>query len=199
MKEEERQRRAREDAVLVKRAVSGDEKAFKSIMKRYKNPVAQIIYKLVRDRSHLEDLTQEVFIKAFQHLGDFDYEHQFASWLFKITNNHCIDYIRKKRLRVYSIDDQVKTEDGEIGYEIPDSTYEPDLNLLREQKSKLIRSAIEALPEKYREVILLRHQDELSYEEIANETGLPVNTIKVQLFRARELMYKFLKDRIKHY
>jgi RNA polymerase sigma-70 factor (ECF subfamily) len=199
MKEEERQRRAVEDAVLVKRAVSGDEKAFKSIMKRYKNPVAQIIYKLVRDRSHLEDLTQEVFIKAFQHLGDFDYEHQFASWLFKITNNHCIDYIRKKRLRVYSIDDQVKTEDGEIGYEIPDSTYEPDLNLLREQKSKLIRSAIEALPKKYREVILLRHQEELSYEEIANETGLPVNTIKVQLFRARELMYKFLKDRIKHY
>lgn len=199
MKEEERQRRAGEDAVLVKRAVSGDEKAFKSIMKRYKNPVAQIIYKLVRDRNHLEDLTQEVFIKAFQHLGDFDYEHQFASWLFKITNNHCIDYIRKKRLRVYSIDDQVKTEDGEIGYEIPDSTYEPDLNLLREQKSKLIRSAIEALPKKYREVILLRHQEELSYEEIANETGLPVNTIKVQLFRARELMYKFLKDRIKHY
>lgn len=199
MKEEERQRRAGEDAVLVKRAVSGDEKAFKSIMKRYKNPVAQIIYKLVRDRNHLEDLTQEVFIKAFQHLGDFDYEHQFASWLFKITNNHCIDYVRKKRLQVYSIDDQVKTEDGEIGYEIPDSTYEPDLNLLREQKSKLIRSAIEALPKKYREVILLRHQEELSYEEIANETGLPVNTIKVQLFRARELMYKFLKDRIKHY
>ena len=91
----------------------------------------------MRDRNQLEDLTQEVFIKAFQHLNDFDYEHQFASWLFKITNNHCIDYIRKKRLSVYSIDDQLKTEDGEMGYEIPDSTYEPDLNLLREQKSRL--------------------------------------------------------------
>jgi RNA polymerase sigma factor (sigma-70 family) len=199
MKEEERQRRAEEDAVLVKRAITGDEKAFKSLIKRYKNPVAQIVYKLIRDRSQLEDLTQEVFIKAFQHLNDFDYQHQFASWLFKITNNHCIDYIRKKRLRVYSIDDQVKTEDGEIGYEIPDSTYEPDLNMLREQKSKLIRHAIDSLPKKYREVIVLRHQEELSYEEIAKETGLPVNTIKVQLFRAREMMYKFLKDRIKHY
>ncbi len=199
MKEEERQRRAEEDAVLVKRAISGDEKAFKNLIKRYKNPVAQIVYKLVRDRSQLEDLTQEVFIKAFQHLSDFDYEHQFASWLFKITNNHCIDYIRKKRLRVYSIDEQVKTEDGEMGYEIPDSTYEPDLNMLREQKSKLIRQAIDSLPKKYRQVILLRHQEELSYEEIADETGLPVNTIKVQLFRAREMMYKFLKDRIKHY
>jgi RNA polymerase sigma-70 factor, ECF subfamily len=199
MKEEERQRRAEEDAVLVRRAIGGDEQAIKGIIKRYKNPVAQIVYKLVRDRSQLEDLTQEVFIKAFQHLGDFDYEHQFASWLFKITNNHCIDYIRKKKLRVYSIDDQIKTEDGEMSYEIPDSTYEPDLNLLREQKSKLIRQAIDSLPKKYREVILLRHREELSYEEIAKKTGLPVNTIKVQLFRAREMMYKFLKDRIKHY
>jgi len=199
MKEEERQRRAEEDAVLVKRAIRGDEKAFRAIIKRYRNPVAQIVYKLVRDRSQLEDLTQEVFIKAFQHLNDFDYQHQFASWLFKITNNHCIDYIRKKRLRVYSIDDQVKTEDGEMGYEIPDSTYEPDLNLLREQKSRLIRQAINSLPKKYREVIVFRHQEELSYEEIAKKTGLPVNTIKVQLFRAREMMYKFLRDRIKHY
>jgi len=71
--------------------------------------------------------------------------------------------------------------------------------MLREQKSKLIRQAIDSLPKKYREVIVLRHQEELSYEEIAVETGLPVNTIKVQLFRAREMLYKFLKDRIKHY
>jgi len=199
MKEEERQLRAKEDAVLVKRAAGGDEAAFKSLIRRYKNPVAQIVYKLVRDRNQIEDLAQEIFIKAYQHLGDFDFEHQFASWLFKITNNHCIDYIRKKRLRVYSIDDQLKTEDGEIGYEIPDSTYEPDLNLLREQKSRLIRQTIESLPKKYREVIVLRHQEELSYEEIAKKTGLPVNTIKVQLFRAREMMYKSLKDKIKHY
>jgi len=199
MKEEERHKRAEEDAVLVKRAIAGDEKAFKALEKRYRNPVAQIVYKLVRDRAQIEDLTQEVFIKAFQHLNDFDYQHQFASWLFKITNNHCIDHIRKKRLRVYSIDEQLKTDDGEMTYEIPDSTYEPDLNMLREQKSLIIRQAIDSLPKKYREVIALRHQDELSYEEIAVKTGLPVNTIKVQLFRAREMLYKFLKDRIKHY
>ena len=199
MKEEERHRRAKEDAVLVKLAIDGDEKAYRSLIRRYKNPVAQVVYRLVKDRSQVEDLTQEVFIKAFQHLQDFDYEHQFASWLFKIANNHCIDYIRKKKLRVYSIDEQIQTEDGKMDYEIPDSTYEPDLNMLREQKSKLIRLAIDSLPDKYREVIVLRHQEELSYEEIAAQTGLPVNTIKVQLFRAREMLYKFLKDKIKHY
>ncbi len=199
MKEEERHRRAKEDALLVSRAINGDEGAYKALIRRYRNPVAQIVYKLVKDRSQIEDLTQEVFIKAFQHLKDFDYEHQFASWLFKIANNHCIDYIRKKRLRVYSIDDQVRTDDGPMEYEIPDSTYEPDLHMLREQKSKLISQAINSLPDKYREVIVLRHQEELSYEEIAVRTGLPVNTIKVQLFRAREMLYKFLKDRIKHY
>jgi len=199
MNEEERHKRAAEDAALVKRAIAGDQKAFKSLARRYKNAVALIVFKLVRDRTQVEDLTQEVFIKAFQHLDDFDYAHQFASWLFKIANNHCIDYIRKKKLRVYSIDDQVKTEDGEIEYEIPDSTYEPDLNMLREQKARLIHHAIDSLPKKYREVIILRHQEELSYDEIAEETGLPVNTIKVQLFRAREMMYKYLKDRIKHY
>jgi len=199
MNEEERHKRAAEDAALVKRAIAGDQKAFKSLARRYKNAVALIVFKLVRDRTQVEDLTQEVFIKAFQHLEDFDYAHQFASWLFKIANNHCIDYIRKKKLRVYSIDDQVKTEDGEIEYEIPDSTYEPDLNMLRDQKTRLIHQAIDSLPKKYREVIILRHQEELSYDEIAEETGLPVNTIKVQLFRAREMMYKYLKDRIKHY
>ena len=199
MKEEERHRRAEEDAVLVRHAIAGDEKAFKALARRYKNPVAQIVYKLVRDRSQIEDLTQEVFIKAFQHLDDFDYQHQFASWLFKIANNHCIDYIRKKRLRVYSIDEQIHTEDGEMEHEIPDSTYEPDLHLLREQKARIIRAAIDSLPKKYREVIVLRHQEELSYEEIAKKTGLPVNTIKVQLFRAREMMYKYLKDKIRHY
>ncbi|MGO9481652.1 MAG: RNA polymerase sigma factor [Candidatus Kryptoniota bacterium] len=199
MKEEERHRRAGEDAALVQSAIDGDQKAFKTLARRYKNAVALIVFKLIRDRSQVEDLTQEVFIKAFQHLNDFDYEHQFASWLFKIANNHCIDYIRKKKLKVYSIDDQIKTEDGEVEYEIPDSTYEPDLNMLREQKSSLIRKAIDSLPAKYREVIVLRHQEELSYEEIAAKTGLPVNTIKVQLFRAREMMYKYLKDRIRNY
>ncbi len=199
MKEEERHKRAEEDASLVRRAAAGDESAFKALMKRYRNPVSQIVYKLVRDKSQIEDLSQEVFMKAFQHLKDFDYEHQFASWLFKIANNHCIDYIRKKKLRVYSISDQTRTEDGEMEYEIPDSTYEPDLNILREQKSRLVRQAIVSLPKKYRQVIVLRHQEELSYEEIAKKTGLPINTIKVQLFRARELMYKFLKDKIRHY
>ncbi len=199
MKEEERHKRAEEDAALVKRAIVGDQKAFKALARRYKNAVALIVFKLIRDRSQVEDLTQEVFIKAFQHLKDFDYEHQFASWLFKIANNHCIDYIRKKKLRIYSIDDQIKTEDGEMEYEIPDSTYEPDLNMLREQKLRLIRQAIDSLPAKYRKVLILRHQEELSYDEIAKETKLPVNTIKVQLFRAREMMYKFLKDRIKNY
>lgn len=199
MKEEERHRRAEEDADLVKQAIAGDEEAFRALIKRYRNPVAQIVYKLVRDRNQIEDLAQEVFIKAFHHLKDFDYEHQFASWLFKIANNHCIDYIRKKKLKVYSISDQTRMDEGEMEYEIPDSTYEPDLNMLREQKSRLIRQAIDSLPKKYREVIVLRHQEELSYEEIAKKTGLPVNTIKVQLFRAREMMYKFLKDKIKHY
>jgi RNA polymerase sigma-70 factor (ECF subfamily) len=71
--------------------------------------------------------------------------------------------------------------------------------MLREQKLRLIRQAIDSLPAKYRKVLILRHQEELSYDEIAKETKLPVNTIKVQLFRAREMMYKFLKDRIKNY
>ncbi|MCL5021570.1 MAG: sigma-70 family RNA polymerase sigma factor [Bacteroidetes bacterium] len=199
MKEDQRHRRAEEDTVLVKRAVSGDEDAYRALVRRYKYPVAQIVFKLIRDRSQVEDLTQEVFIKAFQHLSDFDYEHQFVSWLFKIANNHCIDYIRRKRLKAFSIDEQIRSDDGEFAYEIPDSTYEPDLDMLREQKTRLVHQAIASLPNKYRQVIVLRHQEELTYEEIAKRTGLPVNTIKVQLFRAREMMYKFLKDRIKNY
>ncbi|MGC8596145.1 MAG: RNA polymerase sigma factor [Candidatus Kryptoniota bacterium] len=199
MKDSERKRRAQEDALMVKRAVAGDQAAYKALIKRYKIPISQIVYRIIRDKREVEDLTQEVFIKAFQHLPDFKYDNQFASWLFKIANNHCLDHIRKKKLHIYSIHEMQFSNEDESEFEIPDSTYEPDLQMLREQKSKLIKNAINSLPEKYRKVIILRHHEEMSYEEIAREMKLPVNTIKVHLYRAREMLYKYLKDRIKNY
>jgi len=199
MKDRERKKRAEEDALMVKRAIAGDQAAYKALIKRYKIPVSQIVFKIIGDKREVEDLTQEVFIKAFQHLTDFKFGNQFASWLFKIANNHCLDHIRKKKLQIYSMRELRFSDEDETEFEIPDSTYEPDLQMLREQKSKLIRNAIDSLPMKYREVIILRHQEEMSYEEIARKMNLPVNTIKVHLYRAREMLYKYLKDRIKNY
>lgn len=199
MKDSERKKRAQEDYLMVKRAVEGDQSAYRALIKRYKIPVSQIVFKIIRDKREVEDLTQEVFIKAFQHLADFKYGNQFASWLFKIANNHCLDHLRKKKLQTYSIQELRFQGEDESEFEIPDSTYEPDLKMLREQKSKLIKDAINSLPEKYREVIILRHQEEMSYEEVARKVNLPVNTVKVHLYRARELLYKYLKDRIKNY
>jgi RNA polymerase sigma-70 factor (ECF subfamily) len=150
---------------------------------------------MVRGSEEIEDLVQECFIKAFSALKSYSADYAFSTWLYKIATNHTIDFLRKKRLSTLSIDRPISTKDGEVEYELPDLTYRPDRHIVEDQRKELIQDAIDTLPPKYHRVIVMRHQQEKSYEEIAAELDLPLGTVKAHIFRARALLYRYLRDK----
>jgi RNA polymerase sigma-70 factor (ECF subfamily) len=188
-----------EDSVIIADALAGNNRAFERLMEKYHDAIFNFIYRMVRDREQVEDLTQEAFIKAFASLKSFNEEFAFSTWLYKIATNNCIDYIRKKKLQMFSIDKPVESRDGDFTFELPDDSYEADRELISDQRATMLHEAIEQLPEKYRTVIRLRHVEERSYEEIARHLKLPIGTVKAHIFRARELLYKQLRRKIRQY
>ncbi len=189
----------REDIQLISAAIKGDQAAYKALMKKYRDSIFNLIYRIIRDREQVEDLTQETFVKAFGSLRNFNREYAFSTWLYKIATNSSIDYIRKKKLPTMSIDKPISHEDSDYSFEIPDSTYEPDKFIIQRQKVKIIAEAIDRLPPKYKQVIILRHTEERDYSEIAKILKIPIGTVKAHIFRARELLNKYLREHIAHY
>lgn len=183
-----------EDRELVESALRGNEAAFHQLMQKYQRALYHHIRRIVRDRQELDDLVQESFIKAFGALESYSSQYAFSTWLYKIATNHSIDFLRKKKLATLSIDAPVRTREGEVEYEVPDTTYRPDRHIVEDQRKTIIQSAIENLPEKYHRVIVMRHQQDKSYEEIARELDLPLGTVKAHIFRARELLNKYLRE-----
>lgn len=189
----------REDLHLINAAIRGEQAAYGELMRKYRDSIFNLIYRIIRDREQVEDLTQETFVKAFASIRNFNREFAFSTWLYKIATNSSIDYIRKKKLQTLSINKPISHEDSDYTFELPDSTYEPDKYIIQRQKSKVIADAIEKLPPKYRQVIVLRHNEERDYAEIAKILKIPIGTVKAHIFRARELLYKYLRQRIPHY
>ena len=184
------------DIELIQRALSGEQHAYREILKRYRAPLYNLLFRMVRDKMETEDLVQEAFIKAFGSLATFNDEYAFSTWLYKIAINNCIDHLRKKRLKTFSLDKPIDSSDGDIKREIPDLTYQPDHTLLSKEKDKLIADAIQNLPEKYRISIVLRHNEDKSYEEISQILKIPLGTVKARIFRAREMLKKQLKHKL---
>jgi len=184
-----------EDDELVQSAVNGDQKAFQKLVSKYQKPLYFHVLKMVKVHEQVEDLIQEAFVKAFNNLPTYNTDYAFSTWLYRITTNHTIDYLRKKKLKTTSIDEPVRTREGEMSVELEDHSAQADRNIIRSQRQKIIRKAIADLPEKYRVVIEMRHLEELSYQEISDDLNLPLGTVKAHIFRAREMLYKSLKDK----
>jgi RNA polymerase sigma factor (sigma-70 family) len=189
----------RQDSEIIKQALRGDQAAYQKLMRKYHDAIHMLIYRMVREKAEVEDLTQEAFIKAFASLGNFNNEYAFSTWLYKIATNNCIDYIRKKKLQPFSLDKPVVSDEDQYTFEVPDTSYEADKPIIERQRAKLLDEAIDALPEKYRRVIILRHKEERDYREIAGILRLPLGTVKAHLFRARELLKKYLRDKIQQF
>ena len=188
-----------EDSTLIKRALAGDQKAFHKLRFKYYDAIFKLINRMIRNREEVEDLTQEAFIKAFTSLNRFDNQYSFSTWLYKIATNNSIDYIRKKKLQTFSINKPIESEESDYSFELPDTNLEPDQELIASQRKKMLDEAMNSLPPKYRQVILMRHVDEKEYQEIAKTLELPLGTIKAHIFRARELLYKQLREKMRHY
>lgn len=179
---------------LVSAALDGNQQAYRELFDAHRASILHIISKIVRNYEEANDLVQETFIKAFGSLASYRSEYRFSTWLYKIAANNSIDYLRKKKMKLYSIDRPIETRNGSVNLELPDHSHNPEKDYHSKIKRNLIQEAIETLPPNYREVIVLRHQEERSYEEIALKLDIPVGTVKARIFRARELLKKKLKD-----
>jgi RNA polymerase sigma factor (sigma-70 family) len=197
--EQRRLESRKEDSTLIRCALSGDQKAFRRLRLKYYDSIFKLISRMIRDREEVEDLTQEAFIKAFTSLASFNEEYAFSTWLYKIATNNSIDYVRKRKLQTFSINKPIESEESDYSFELPDTDPEPDQELIALQRKKMLEEAMNSLPAKYRQVILMRHVDEKEYQEIAKILRLPLGTVKAHIFRARELLYKQLRDKMRHY
>ena len=186
---------AQADYRLVLSAIDGDQRAYAKLMDRYRNSIYHMMYKMVSNREDADDLTLEAFGKAFNKLPSYTPRYAFSTWLFKIAINNCIDYIRKKRLHLLSIDDPIEPDgDHDYSSNLKASILDPEEKFIRAQRVELMQEILQKLNLKYRLMIELRFFEELSYDEIARELDIPLGTVKAQLFRAKEIMYNYLQQ-----
>jgi RNA polymerase sigma factor (sigma-70 family) len=187
--------RAEEDRRLIESAIAGDRTAFDRLMTKYRKSVYYVIFKMIRNPEDAEDLTQDTFVKAYGSMTRFDPKFAFSTWLFKIATNNCIDFIRKRKMQLLSINDGAGSEDGTAFYlQIVDPALIPYDQILRHQRKEYLLMAIEQLPARYQELIQLRYFQELSYEEVATTLNIPLGTVKAQLHRSRELLNEVLSS-----
>jgi RNA polymerase sigma-70 factor (ECF subfamily) len=189
--------KAQIDYALVCRARDEqDEKAYAELMGKYKDSIFFMMLKMVKNSDDADDLTIEAFGKAFNRIHQYTPEYAFSTWLFRIATNNCIDFIRKKKMVTFSIDRSFDDgEGGELNIDIQSDTLDPEEKFIRKQKIRIMREIVDQLKPRYKELVVLRYFRELSYEEIAEETELPLGTVKAQLFRAREQLYKLMQDK----
>ncbi len=187
--------KARQDYFLVNAALSGDEKAFTRLLSRYKDAIYFMLLKMVNNRSDAEDLTIEAFGKAFKSLHQYSPSYAFSTWLFKIASNNCIDFLRKKKGEAYvTIENNGEQNENGESVRLKSKDPDPEEKLIRKQKAILLQKVVRRLKPRYRSLVELRYFGEFSYEEIAKELNLPLGTVKAQLFRAREMLFKMIES-----
>ena len=189
------------DLKLINRAIeTGDPKAYAELMKLYRDPLYFMIYEKISDQDVAKDLTIESLGKAFKKLHLYKPDFTFSTWLFTVARNHCIDYLRKKKLPTFSIDKMMVNDDGrKSNFDLESKDPNPEQILMKKQRVKILRRIVDQLKPKYRDLVKLRYFKEYSYEEVAQELDLPLGTVKAQLHRSREQLFKIMsgvKDNI---
>lgn len=189
--------KAKEDLILVKNALdNGDARAFSKLLSKYRDPIYFKLLEMLNDQELAQELTIESFGKAFNNLSSYSSTYAFSTWLFSIAKNHCIDFLRKKKNRTVSLDDLIDQVDGNSLYiDIKDQKPTPDDYLIKKQRIQFLRNLVDQLDPKYRMLVRLRYFKELSYDEIAQELNLPIGTVKAQLHRSREYLFKLLSGK----
>ncbi len=173
----------------------GDQRAYADLMRFYKEPVYMMLLRMTHNPTDADDLTIETFGKAFCQLHTYTPTNTFATWLFAIASNSGIDYIRRRRLEMVSLNAMsVRGDDDAFEYPLPSEDANPEEALIATQRGELLREVVRQLKPRYRTIVEMRYFQELSYEEIAEKLKLPMGTVKIQLRRARMLLAQILKS-----
>jgi len=181
------------DRDLVATAVSGVEGSFEELVRRYQRPISAYVYRMVGNYESALDLTQEIFIKVYSSLRRYRAEFKFSTWIYKIAHNSAVDHLRRNATREQSL--VIGTEGDQFDLPLESGRLSPEQESERKERRVEIESVVRALPSNYRELIILRHSQDLSYEEIVDVTGLPLGTVKNRLFRAREMMRQLFVEK----
>ncbi len=180
------------DEELVKRVKNGDVDAFEEIIAKYEKRVFSLIYNVTKNENEIEDLAQEVFIKVYKNIDKFQGKSSLYTWIYRITTNLCLDYIKKRREIIY-IDEKIQYGDGEVDIQLStNEKLQDELYEEKELKEKLQKS-IDKLPDKQKMMIILRDIKGLSYEEISKILEMKLGTVKSQINRARIKLKEILE------
>jgi len=181
------------DGELIVDAVNGRVDGFEELVRRYQRPITGYVFRMLGNYESSLDVTQEVFIKVYNSLNKYSPEYKFSTWLYRIAHNAAIDHMRRNQVSPQSLEAQ--NADGSYQIQIESRRPSPEQDHERKEWRHEIDSVVRCLPPAYRDLILLRHSRDLSYDEIADVTGLPLGTVKNRLFRAREMMREMFIER----
>ena len=185
--------RLKEESAIVAQVLGGDRNAYALLVDRYSGSLFRYLCRMMGRPEEAEDLAQEAFLRAYLSLASYDDTYRFSTWLFRIGTNLAINRLKAQK-RIVSFDQFRRSHDGSIDCEdegVPDlpdlaDSGRPDLAFERAELCRAIRHCLDELPEPYRAVVSLRHLGDLSYAEIADSVGLPLNTVRTRLHRGRE-------------
>ena len=181
-----------QEAQIVQRVLQGDVNAFEKLVLEYEKSVYAITQRMTGNAEDAADMTQETFIKAYNSLSSFRGDSKFSVWLYRIATNVCLDFLRS-RSRKPTVSLSVEDDDGEeVELDIADESQSPERLLERGLTQDAVRRGLDALSPEYRQILLLREIQGLSYEEIADVLTLEVGTVKSRIFRARKRLCAFL-------
>lgn len=173
-----------EDNRWIQQVLAGDKQAYAHLINKYKNPLYATILRMTKNPHDAQDLVQEAFIKVYEQLGKYDATGSFASWMYRVAINHCMDEFRKKRYKIR----QIEIEEGSIV-----SVDTPELIFFKNEESRRLERLVATLPEDERIIILLRYVNELSYQEISELVDAPLATVRNKLHRAKKKMRETVK------
>lgn len=182
---------AKSDEVLITLVHQGEHAAYRYLVERYQERIRNLIYSIFHEQEVVDDLSQEVFIKAYEALPQFRFQSSFYTWLYRIAVNKSRDELRKRKVRRwFSLQTMLESSDKELGSKIVVEQHDNELQ-------ELLSAGLKTLPEKYRIAIILKDVDGLSYEEISEIMECEIGTVKSRLSRARAMLRKVLEPLLK--
>ena len=183
-----------EEEKLIARVLSGDVNAFEPLVTENQTKVYHLALRLLGNEADAADAAQDAFVRAYTSLSSFRGDSRFSVWLYRLTNNICIDYLRRQK-RQNNVSMETEDEDGEsTQLDIPDETWSPETLAERAEDARAVRAAMAALPDDLREILTMREIGGLSYEELADTLGLELGTVRSRLNRARKKLCAILLE-----
>jgi len=181
------------EKILIKKSINGDIESFERLIEKYQVVAFNIAFRMIGNKEDASDMAQEALIKVFKSLKNFRGDSSFSTWFYRIVTNKCIDGIRKmQKVKTVSLDKEFESENGNYSIEIADNKYLPDKLYEVKEKKELVQTALKRVPEKYRNVLVLRDIQSFTYEEISEITNMPLGTVKSRISRGRLLLKEIL-------